>query len=98
MSMNLHITANGEELYVYQTPTHITYMCMMSEDGTIADELKGEKARRAIAGYILWFKSRLDDVYQSEADRKGVSAAVYEHIDFIKSATKNIEAVEVFYL
>jgi len=53
MSINLHIAIDGEEIDVYQTPSHITYMCMMTQDGWTM-RLKGKQAQRAVRSYLAW--------------------------------------------
>ena len=98
MSMNLHITAGCEDIFVYQTPTHITYMCMMDGSGKVAGELKGAQAMRAIACYIEWVKSRGNGVYKSHKEAEEIRRDISEHIAHIKSATKNIKAVSVYYV
>jgi len=53
MSMNIRITVDGEEIDVIQTPSHITYMCMMTHDG-YSLHLKRKKAKRALQSYLVW--------------------------------------------
>jgi hypothetical protein len=53
MSINLHIAIDGEEIDIYQTPSYITYMCMMTQDGWTM-RLKGKQAQRAVRSYLAW--------------------------------------------
>lgn len=53
MSMNLCATCNGKPIELYQTPTYITRMILVSSDGPVVS-LKGKKARRALHSYIEW--------------------------------------------
>ena len=53
MSMNLHARCAGKPIELYQTPTYITRMILVSSDGPVGS-LKGKKARRALNSYIEW--------------------------------------------
>jgi len=53
MSHNLQITIDGEHIDVRQTPSHITFMCMMSPTGWTI-HLKGKKAKQAARAYLAW--------------------------------------------
>ena len=57
MSMNLHLKINGKEIDLFQTPTHITYMCTMTNSGVPAFKLTGKKAHRAIYCYTEYVSS-----------------------------------------
>lgn len=70
MSMNL--TCN--KCHLWQTPTHITYMCMMTANG-VASELKGKKAIRALRIYSEWVKSTATGVY-TDAEKEYVEEKV----------------------
>jgi hypothetical protein len=50
MSLNLHCS----ECDLWQTPTYVTEMCMVQNDGTIPGELTGAKARHALYIYTMW--------------------------------------------
>jgi hypothetical protein len=56
MSMNLNLRVDGVNVDLWQTPTYITYMCLMTSKGQKA-KLEGKKAVRAIFMYFEWCKS-----------------------------------------
>jgi hypothetical protein len=53
--MNLNLTVDGEEVWLDQTPTYITEMCLMKSDG-YATVMTGKKAIRALRIYNHWRK------------------------------------------
>ena len=59
MSINLYATCNGVEIKLYQTPTCITEMLCVDENGEI-NALSGSNAIKALRGYIEWVKN-IDD-------------------------------------
>lgn len=54
MSMNLHCKLNGEKISLWQTPTHITYMCLYGKQFRRGEAVTGKTARRALELYRLW--------------------------------------------
>lgn len=68
MSMNLGATCNdGRAIELYQTPTYITRMILVSSDGPVAS-LKGKKARRALHSYIEWVLEEGSQVFDSDEE------------------------------
>lgn len=47
---------NCNRCNLFQTPTHITYMCMTCDDGEIHFELNGKKAIAPLMRYIQYYK------------------------------------------
>jgi hypothetical protein len=82
MSMNL----NCNTVCLRQTPTHVTDMCMVQADGTVAWELTGKKAKHALWIYIKWLEGYQNSYASSEeanenwklicAERKSVEKAM----------------------
>jgi len=85
MSMNLHATCNGKPIELYQTPTYITRMVLVSSEGAVAS-LKGKKARRALNSYIEWVLDPGYLVFNSNA----------EHMDWLEICNHHIEEVRKF--
>jgi hypothetical protein len=52
--MNLHCRLNGREIDLWQTPTHITYMCLYGKQFRRGEDVTGKAARRALELYRLW--------------------------------------------
>lgn len=86
MSMNLHCT--GVELR--QTPTQVTYMCLVQPDGKIACELKGKKALHAMQIYKEWVKyCRNGVVFNDPQDLIELLVIDKEHLVAVEKAIKN---------
>lgn len=76
MSMNLSCS----EVELWQTPTHITHMCLMEASGTVAFEVKGKRAVRALYMYMEWVRSHCDGVWSDEQLYKQRVESVNKHI------------------
>ncbi len=75
MSMNLHC----KEVPLWQTPTHITYMCYSNGDGG----WKGILYR-----YSEWVKGTLTGVWKNTADLEDARQRVNEHLSELNSKKK----------
>ena len=84
MSMNLNASCGKEIIDLYQTPTYITDMCCMGNDGDIYWELKGASARRALYCYIEWVKG-VHSGYDSKEEADWARKITNDHIFKIKS-------------
>ena len=98
MSMNLYITVDGRELELYQTPSHITNMCMMGTDGEVKSEVKGKKAQRAIACYLEYVNSMKSGAFKSQEDYEMAARCVNEHVGAVTNWTKGPSKVVVYML
>ena len=96
MSMNLYIRVDGKDLNVYQTPTHITYMCLVDSNGKIKPEVYGKKALRAIHTYLLWVDQKSDGVYEDAAHAKSAKNYVEEHKKYILDSISSFKKLEVY--
>ena len=83
MSMNLTLHVDGREEELWQTPTHITYMCLMGEDGKYGSK-SGSEARRALYMYCEWVRSTLNGSWESDGAYKAAAASVNEHVAYIE--------------
>jgi hypothetical protein len=91
--MNLHIKFDGVEQFVYQTPTYISLMCVMTSKG-INSSVTGKKASRAVLCYIAWVESLKNGVYNSLEERDSHCEPINDHLKNIKHGkwiAKNIE-------
>ena len=57
MSMNLCLTVDGKTVELWQTPTYITDMCMMTSKG-VKSVMSGKQAMRALRIYFEWCKKQ----------------------------------------
>jgi len=98
MSMNLHIKADGEELSLLQTPTHITYMCLVNSKGEIKGQINGKKALRAVHAYLLWVDQTLDGEYKDHPeDFQSARENVLEHKRYILNSISSCKNLEVYF-
>ena len=79
MSMNLKCN----KLELWQTPTHISYMCLSNYDGGVA----GVAYR-----YKQWVLYHLNGVWESQRDLEGMRSLVKAHLEDLDKAikTKNV--------
>lgn len=98
MSMNLYIKIDNKELSLYQTPTHITYICLMGTDGEIKSSLTGKAALRAVSCYCLWVESLFGGQYTSEEAAKEHKKNIQEHIKSVKSACFSAKRLKIYYV
>lgn len=96
MSMNLHIEINGHEISIWQTPTQISYMCIVKSDGTTDSELTGVEAKRAVHCYLQWIKYSTNGVWDNKKDLEHRRQSVNEHIIKVKTALQYAKKVRVW--
>lgn len=84
--MNLHATCNGKPIDLYQTPTHITRMILVSSDGPVTS-LKGKKARRALYSYLVWVLNLGTQVFNSEEEKRDY----YEQMKWREAHAKEVQ-------
>ena len=71
MSMNLAVSCDGIDLKLWQTPTYITRMCLMTENG-YRSRVKGNNAMRAVFCYLQWVSNygiELNDLKKEHANQ-----------------------------
>lgn len=95
MSMNLHIEVDKKALEVYQTPTFVTEMCMVSNNGKIEFEKKGIKAIHAIHIYLQWVNSLSNGTYSSSELATEARNRVVYHINYIKKSIEGIDPKKI---
>jgi NMD protein affecting ribosome stability and mRNA decay len=92
--MNLYIEVDGLDIDVWQTPTHITEMCLMDHEGRWMHEVSGNDALRAVFCYTSWVESTLNGKYDSEEDfnqkRYMVQSHIKETLDAVNKGKKII--------
>ena len=81
MSMNLHCN----RLKLWQTPTHITRMCLLCSDPV--SQLKA---------YRYWVLSHMDGVYNSEEEWKSKNEVVMAHCKEVDKLIENPGELELF--
>jgi len=86
MSMNLH--CNNMELL--QTPTHITYMCLMRHNGVKCGKVKDKDMQRALRIYAQWVESTISSCITRN---KKEEDQFNERCDFVSSHCREVMKV-----
>lgn len=97
MSMNLYITFDGRKQEVYQTPTHITYMCLMTDSG-FSCELKGKNARRSVRCYVEYLMGSCDGIYYSQEEYDDHVLPIRKHAKEILDGLEKAKKVVAYTL
>jgi hypothetical protein len=72
-----------------QTPSYVTYMCLMSGDG-VRHEVTGKAAVRALRCYLEWVGSMYPyPVARTEAERR----ANADHVGWVNAHRKRIDEI-----
>lgn len=74
MSMNLYIKFDGVKQALYQTPTYITNMCLMTAEGINYGGFRGKKAKCAVLAYLEYCRGMMDGVYNSQEEYERYTA------------------------
>jgi hypothetical protein len=88
--MNLHIEFDGVDQEVYQTPTYITYMCLMGASG-INSEVTSNKAIRAVNCYLEYVRGM-----SFGQEIKAYQQGKYAHIKAVTEALNKAKSVVVY--
>jgi hypothetical protein len=86
MKYHLRCVLDGKHFELWQTPTEVTFMCLITDDGVLYGVLTGKKARAAIARYVEWVKS------YEETHKKIVKA----HLEELQDALAQARRVKVY--
>ena len=75
MSMNLTLHDGEREINLWQTPTHITFMCLSSDDyGNPDGGMLGVRKR-----YLIWVDSHMNGVWNDADDLNAMRENIAEH-------------------
>lgn len=86
MSMNLYAEYGSEVIELWQTPTHISYMCCMDQHGRVV-EMRGRNAKRALYVYIAWI-SDVTGIFDSVEELNAYRKPIDDHVEYVKSFLK----------
>ena len=93
--MNLHCN----QIELRQTPTTITYMCMVQRDGTIEGQVTGNKAKQALQIYIQWVRGSLSGrVWTDKDDYEAAKQSVDEEVARVNKVLKSKTKLKVYVL
>ena len=91
--MNLHCNA----FEMNQTPTYITWMCLVQPDGSIPSYLSGKKALHSVQVYKEWIKSRVNGTWPNYEDLQSVKEFVEYHLKLVDDSLKNVKRLKVWF-
>ena len=97
MSMNLHLKVDGSNIDLWQTPTYITNMCLVSSKG-VENEVAGKKAIRAMNAYLEWVKQTVSGTYNSLEEANEYREVVNEHEKEILDVLNTAKTIRVYQL
>lgn len=95
MSMNLTLKVNSRNIELWQTPTYITYMCLMDSDGKYSTKTELEEAKRAIHCYLTWVESTTNGVWDNHQDYLYARKQMNDHVKEILDELKRTKTIEV---
>ena len=93
--MNLTLEVNGRDVELWQTPTYITYMCLMDADGKCSTKTELLEAKRAIYCYLTWINSTTNGVWASSQEHEAARANVNRHVKEVLQELKSAKTIEV---
>ena len=94
MSMNLHASCAGKPIELYQTPTYITRMILVSSNGPVAC-LKGKQARRALHSYFAWLLYPKSQVFGSDKEYEEFKNMLEVRKNHVKEVQKFLESPDL---
>ena len=97
MSMNLHASVGGEELFLMQTPSYVTDMCVVDSEGTLRNDLTGKEAKRALHIYVQWVQSQYQGPYKSQEEADDDYQDYKEHLSSILAPLSMGKKVKVWW-
>lgn len=93
--MNLTLKVDGRDIELWQTPTYITYMCLMDSDGKYSTKTNPEEAKRAIQLYLTWVDSTTNGVWESSEALNEAHEYLNYHKKEILKELKSFKTIEV---
>jgi hypothetical protein len=80
--MNLHLTVDGFTVDLWQTPTYITEMCLMTSKG-VKSSMTGKHARRAMNIYFNWcrYSVRTNNIMSAVEHIKEIEPLLTDDVD-----------------
>ena len=89
MSMNLHCCTKSGQIELWQTPTCVTYMCLVDSEGAIRNEVRGKEARRALQIYLRWVDNFTNGAWENQEDLDDARERVREHKHWVLEIAKD---------
>lgn len=96
MSMNLNAKIGEEVIVLRQTPSQISYMCIIQPDGSIPSILTGNKAKHAMQIYLKWLEYDADGIWENSEDLKIATQNIKKETEDIIERMRNSKKIEVW--
>jgi hypothetical protein len=93
--MNLTLEVNGRDVELWQTPTYITYMCLMDANGKYSTKTELLEAKRAVHCYLTWINSTTNGVWDSSQEHEEARATVNRHVKEVLQELESAKTIEV---
>lgn len=87
MSMNLNARNGKDTIELWQTPTHISFMCCTNQYGKVV-EMRGRNAKRALHMYLAWARSVINGSFASTENVEEQKRIVDDHEKYITTIIK----------
>jgi hypothetical protein len=98
MSLNLYIEFDNQNIEIYQTPTYITCMCLMTDIGT-KSEMTGKQAKRAVNCYLQYVQSLITStVYLDHHSFTEYCRPINKHLKEIRLRLQSAKKIRVYLL
>ena len=94
--MNLNCRLGGERIDLRQTPTQISYMCVVQPNGDVPGEVTGVKAKHALQIYCKWVEGSLNGSWNSAEDLEHARMCAADEIERIQKVIKSRKKLEVW--
>ena len=83
LNLTLHEGKNGPEIPLWQTPSHITFMCLSINSKETQEYDGGQEGVRR--RYLHWVNSFTSGSWEKREDLEHMIEDVEEHIELVKS-------------
>lgn len=97
MSMNLQASVDGDSIFLYQTPSYITFMCLLDTDNEVKNELSGKKAIHALHLYMQWVQFLADGVFRTREQAVDAKNNISAHIEKITGLLETTRTIKVWW-
>lgn len=85
-----------DKIDLVQTPTYVSYMCMVGPNGEIPNELTGNAARRAIHIYCYWRLEQAQSAFNHDNKDRDLLDYVRDEVKRIKEILKKERSIKVW--
>ena len=85
LNLTLHDEETGEEIFLWQTPTWVTEICLSYDPVTKEPDGGQEGVRRR---YIRWIKAQLNGIWHTEEELETQKEKVEQHLEKVNAVKR----------